>query len=258
MKKIMCLLIIITISSLLGCENQNTKDKKLLDLHVNVNEIYSISLSTPEHSPLTIDDNSFKIQFTQSISKAQYDYAQLDIKAPDYTASIKTNSERVQLSFWLEGSSTGLIVKEGEAGHYRLSDEAKNALLELFKVTYGKVPISQKLDEINSITVLAPSVGHVDLDLQEKWLGVIEQKDDIGIFYHAINTAQIPNEENEIITIGPRYDFVIATDVTKQHFSYWSHPNLKMIYDHDTKLSYFLSKDAIEEIDNILSKIIAN
>lgn len=252
MNKVMLILSLICIVfAIVGCEGNKSIANNEIS-HLKSDDISSIDIIAIENQAIPISESSLIIQFVQAITTAEYTNGQLDIKAPDYKATLYLkNGTQQKLSFWIEGNSRGLIAKDGQVGHYLLQDEAKQKLQSLFQMAYAdtKTPLKLQAGDIKSIIIMKPD-SH-DIEQAKNRLGVIENEKDINEFYNAIhNNAELAR--GDIISIGANLDFVIEYNSSKQHLSYWNHPNLKMIEDHETNIIYFLSNEAIEQINMIL------
>lgn len=74
----------------------------------------------------TISDPSSFERFVQAITTAEYDRGQLDIASSDYSTTVNMKDGiSYEFSFWIGGSNSGLLIKSGQMGHYRLSDTSK-------------------------------------------------------------------------------------------------------------------------------------
>jgi len=105
-----------------------------------------------------------------------------------------------------------------------------------------------QVEDIQRISIASSNNGNEDLPSEK--LAVLENNSQFQLFANAI--ANSPMATREIISIGANYDFIVESAATEQRFSYWNGKHLKMISDHTTKKSYFLSDEAVQQIDGLL------
>lgn len=254
MKKILLFAVTFILIGLVGCESAETVVQNGLG-QMNAGNIVSITLKEDDKQSVKITEASSFI-FVQAITAAEFDTGQLDIAAPDYgtTVEMKDGTSH-KFSFWIIGGNTGLFIKSGQNGHYRLPDASKKDLLELFQSASkaGMSPPSMaelQVDKIQQITIMESNNGNSELPT--KTLAVLVDKNEFHAFSDAIKNAQIAT--GEVIAIGANYDFVIEFATSQQRFSYWNGKHLKMISDHDAKTSYFLSDEATKQIDLLINE----
>jgi hypothetical protein len=73
-------------------------------------------------------------RFVHAVTAAEHTSAQLDIAAPDYRSTVEMkDGSNHSFSFLIVGNNTGLYIKSGDYGHYRLPDASKEELLKLFQ-----------------------------------------------------------------------------------------------------------------------------
>lgn len=133
-------LIIFTITllfiGLIGCGNTRTEVKQSNQIELDAQNIVSINLIEEDQPVTTISEASSLEHFVQAITAAEYDKAQLDIAPSDYRTTVNMKDGiSYEFSFWIVGSNSGLLIKSGQMGHYRLSDISKKDLLDLFQST---------------------------------------------------------------------------------------------------------------------------
>jgi len=114
----------------------------------------------------------------------------------------------------------------------------------------SKLPVMPALqvDNIQQISIAGSNNGNEDLPSEK--LAVLENSSQFQLFADAI--ANSPLATGEVISIGANYDFIVESASSQQRFSYWNGKYLKMISDHTTKKSYFLSDEAVQQIDGLL------
>ena len=133
-------LIIFTITllfiGLIGCGNTRTEVKQSNQIELDAQNIVSINLIEKDQPVTTISEASSLKRFVQAITAAEYDKGQLDIAPSDYRTTVNMKDGiSYEFSFWIVGSNSGLLIKSGQTGHYRLSDISKKDLLDLFQST---------------------------------------------------------------------------------------------------------------------------
>ncbi|WP_449602694.1 hypothetical protein [Paenibacillus sp. Marseille-Q9583] len=133
-------LIIFTITmlfiGLIGCGNTRTEVKQTSQIALDAQNIVSINLIEKDQPVTTISEASSLERLVQAITTAEYDKGQLDIAPSDYRTTINMKDGiSYEFSFWIVGSNSGLLIKSGQMGHYRLSDISKKDLLDLFQST---------------------------------------------------------------------------------------------------------------------------
>ncbi|MEK4297153.1 hypothetical protein [Paenibacillus sp. FSL R5-0914] len=140
-------LIIFTITllfiGLIGCGNTRTEVKQSSQIELDAQNIVSINLIEEDQPVTTISEASSLEHFVQVITAAEYDKGQLDIAPSDYRTTVNMKDGiSYEFSFWIVGSNSGLLIKSGQMGHYRLSDISKKDLLDLFQSTVKEDKIS--------------------------------------------------------------------------------------------------------------------
>lgn len=140
-------LIIFTITlpfiGLIGCGNTRTEVKQSSQIELDAQNIVSINLIEEDQPVTTISEASSLEHFVQAITAAEYDKGQLDIAPSDYRTTVNMKDGiSYEFSFWIVGSNSGLLIKSGQMGHYRLSDISKKDLLDLFQSTVKEDKIS--------------------------------------------------------------------------------------------------------------------
>lgn len=141
MNKIAILLFTITLLfiGLIGCGNTRTEVKQAGQIELDAQNITSVNLIEKDQPVSTISEASSFERFVQSITTAEYDRGQLDIAPSDYRTTVNMKDGiSYEFSFWIVGSNSGLLIKSGQMGHYRLSDTSKKDLLDLFQAAYKK------------------------------------------------------------------------------------------------------------------------
>ncbi|OMD80142.1 hypothetical protein [Paenibacillus odorifer] len=139
MNKTALLLLTITLLfiGLVGCGNTGNEVKQGGQIELDANNIVSINLIEKKQPMATISDPSSFERFVQAITTAEYDRGQLDIAPSDYSTTVNMKDGiSYEFSFWIGGSNSGLLIKSGQMGHYRLSDTSKKDLLDLFQSTF--------------------------------------------------------------------------------------------------------------------------
>ncbi|MEK4999109.1 hypothetical protein [Paenibacillus sp. FSL H7-0918] len=139
MNKTALLLLTITLLfiGLVGCGNTGNEVKQAGQIELDANNIVSINLIEKKQPMATIPDPSSFERFVQAITTAEYDRGQLDIAPSDYSTTVNMKDGiSYEFSFWIGGSNSGLLIKSGQMGHYRLSDTSKKDLLDLFQSTF--------------------------------------------------------------------------------------------------------------------------
>ncbi|WP_405169161.1 hypothetical protein [Paenibacillus sp. FSL H3-0286] len=139
MNKTALLLLTITLLfiGLVGCGNTGNEVKQAGQIELDANNIVSINLIEKKQPMDTISDPSSFERFVQAITTAEYDRGQLDIAPSDYSTTVNMKDGiSYEFSFWIGGSNSGLLIKSGQMGHYRLSDTSKKDLLDLFQSTF--------------------------------------------------------------------------------------------------------------------------
>ncbi|WP_340034234.1 hypothetical protein [Paenibacillus sp. FSL H3-0302] len=139
MNKTALLLLTITLLfiGLVGCGNTGNEVKQAGQIELDANNIVSINLIEKKQPMATISDPSSFERFVQAITTAEYDRGQLDIASSDYSTTVNMKDGiSYEFSFWIGGSNSGLLIKSGQMGHYRLSDTSKKDLLDLFQSTF--------------------------------------------------------------------------------------------------------------------------
>lgn len=123
-------LIIFTITllfiGLIGCGTTRTEVKQSSQIELDAQNIVSINLIEEDQPVTTISEASSLERFVQAITAAEYDKGQLDIAPSDYRTTVNMKDGiSYEFSFWIVGSNSGLLIKSGQTGHYRLSDISK-------------------------------------------------------------------------------------------------------------------------------------
>ncbi|OMD33848.1 hypothetical protein [Paenibacillus odorifer] len=139
MNKTALLLLTITLLfiGLVGCGNTGNEVKQAAQIELDANNIVSINLIEKKQPMATISDPSSFERFVQAITTSEYDRGQLDIAPSDYSTTVNMKDGiSYEFSFWIGGSNSGLLIKSGQMGHYRLSDTSKKDLLDLFQSTF--------------------------------------------------------------------------------------------------------------------------
>ncbi|HBS45278.1 MAG TPA: hypothetical protein DEA91_13935 [Paenibacillus sp.] len=121
---------------LIGCGNTRTEVEQTSQIELDAQNIVSINLIEKDQPVTTISEASFLERFVQAITTAEYDKGQLDIALSDYRTTVNMKDGiSYEFSFWMVGSNSGLLIKSGQMGHYRLTDISKKDLLDLFQST---------------------------------------------------------------------------------------------------------------------------
>jgi len=107
-----------------------------------------------------------------------------------------------------------------------------------------------QVEDIQRISIASSNNGNEDLPSEK--LAVLEKSSQFQLFANAI--ANSPMATGEIISIGANYDFIVESAAAQHRFSYWNGKYLKMISDHTTQKSYFLSEEAVQQIDGLLQE----
>lgn len=133
-------LIIFTITllfmGLISCGSAGTEVRQEGQIELDAQNIVSINLIEKDQPVATISEASVFKRFVQAITAAEYDKGQLDIAPNDYRTTVNMKDGiSYEFSFWIVGSNSGLLIKSGQMGHYRLSDTSKKDLLDLFQST---------------------------------------------------------------------------------------------------------------------------
>ncbi|OMD35221.1 hypothetical protein [Paenibacillus odorifer] len=136
-------LIIFTITllfiGLIGCGNTGNEVKQAGQIELDAQNIASINLIEKDQPVSTISEASSFERFVQAINTAEYDRGQLDVAPSDYRTTVNMkDSISYEFNFWIVGSNSGLLIKSGQMGHYRLSDTSKKDLLDLFQAALKK------------------------------------------------------------------------------------------------------------------------
>ncbi|MEK4235865.1 hypothetical protein [Paenibacillus sp. FSL H7-0714] len=141
MNKTMLIIFTITLLfiGLIGCGNARTEVKQSNQIELDAQNIVSINLIEKDQPVTTISEASSLERFVQAITTAEYDKRQLDIAPSDYRTTVNMKDGiSYEFSFWIVGSNSGLLIKSGQMGHYRLSDISKKDLLDLFQAAFEK------------------------------------------------------------------------------------------------------------------------
>lgn len=145
MNKTMLIIFTITLLfiGLIGCGNARTEVKQSNQIELDAQNIVSINLIEKDQPATTISEASSLERFVQAVTTAEYDKGQLDIAPSDYRTTVNMKEGiSYEFSFWIVGSNSGLLIKSGQTGHYRLSDISKKDLLDLFQSTVKEDKIS--------------------------------------------------------------------------------------------------------------------
>ncbi|MFB9327448.1 hypothetical protein ACFFSY_16080 [Paenibacillus aurantiacus] len=128
---------------LIGCQSSGNAGLPGLE-QVDADHIVSISVAEENGPTRRIDDPKAIQSFISAISEAEHDMGELDIRAPDYRATVRMDDDALHVfSFWIKGEEPGLATKEAQDGHYKLTDAAKATLLILFQ---DAVPVEREKD----------------------------------------------------------------------------------------------------------------
>lgn len=130
---LLCLTLLF-IMGLGGCTSSESKGNPEGQIKVEIQNIASIQILEADLPLATLSDVPSFEGFAQAITTAEYDRGQLDIAPRDYGVNVVMEDGTSEaFSVWILGANTGLFTKSGQSGHYRLSDNSKNDLLDLFK-----------------------------------------------------------------------------------------------------------------------------
>lgn len=143
-------LTLLLIMGLGGCTSSDTKAKPEGQFTMDSRNIDSIKIIEADQPLATISDISSFERFVQAITTAEYDRGQLDIAPRDYGITvIMEDGISKEFSFWILGANTGLFTRSGQTGHYRLSDDGKSNLLDLFQTAIKETtPPSSDIDDM--------------------------------------------------------------------------------------------------------------
>lgn len=133
MKKSILFTIVFIVLGMAGCASAGTGVADGLE-HLDEKNIKSITLEVDDKQSVKITEASSLERFVKAILTAEYTTSQLDIAAPDYKSTVEMKDGTSEgFSFWVVGGINGLFIKSGKNGHYRLPDDSKKELLNLFQ-----------------------------------------------------------------------------------------------------------------------------
>lgn len=135
------------------------------------------------------------------------------------------------------------------------SDPAASNRTSVNTVVEENLPFAQlPVNEIKEIVIIEPD--GIDLEPMPKPLATLTEKNEFQAFSEAIKDAV--RATGEVVAIGPNYDIVVKYSSSEQRFRYWNSKPLKMITDLEVQKSYFLSEEAINQIDELINKRLTN
>ncbi|OME80147.1 hypothetical protein BK120_20140 [Paenibacillus sp. FSL A5-0031] len=136
------------------------------------------------------------------------------------------------------------------------SDPAASDRISENTVVEANLPLAQlPVNEIKDIVIIEPD--GIDLEQMPKPLATLTEKNEFQAFSDAIKDAV--RATGEVVAIGPNYDIsVVKYASSEQRFRYWNSKPLKMITDLEVQKSYFLSEEAINQIDELINKRLTN
>ncbi|MGI2295986.1 hypothetical protein [Paenibacillus sp. GXUN7292] len=254
MKKINLLVLLTVLSMILvSCADADNKDKKKNQALLDSNLVHSITVKSSIDGVVSITDRKLIEQFAEAIHSAQFDSGQLDIKAPDYVATVQLeDSEGDIFSFWIKGEHEGLFTKSGQNGHYRLPGTAKAALLALFQsdeqqAEHNNLKINKNIKKITLATSLTH--GAVNPEVTAEYT----DNKQIEAFVRAIDTAE--QIQGILNTSTPNYDIVLISENKQYSFHLWINElsEQAMLMDvKETHTGYKLTKESTSELKEII------
>lgn len=253
MKKINLLVLLTVLSMILvSCTDADNKDKKKNQALLDSN-VHSMTVKSSIDEVVSITDRKLIEQFAEAIHSAQFDSGQLDIKAPDYVATVQLeDSESDIFSFWIKGEHEGLFIKSGRNGHYRLPGTAKAALLALFQsdeqqAEHNNLNINEKIKKITLATSLTH--GAVNPEVTAEYT----DNKQIEAFVRAIDTAE--QIQGILNTSTPNYDIVLISANKEYAFHLWINETSEqaMVMNvKETHTGYTLTKKSTAELKEII------